>query len=186
MRIQPIGIDYDRFRPMDRSDCRRRLGWDEEETTVLFPAAPTRRSLKRWELASQVVEALQSRHGVHASLKFLMNVDPSDVPLYLNAADCVLVTSAWEAGPVVLTESLACGVPVVSVPVGYAAEMKQPMDLLYVAQPDPASLASTLAAVLRHPPRHERSPVNPTITSSDYAKYLVDAYCSAVDRVRRT
>jgi glycosyltransferase involved in cell wall biosynthesis len=47
----------------------------------------------------------------------------SDIPAVLNALDALVVASATETGPLVLLEALACGVPVVSTPVGRAPEL---------------------------------------------------------------
>jgi glycosyltransferase involved in cell wall biosynthesis len=43
-----------------------------------------------------------------------------EYPHYYHSMDCVLITSVSEGGPLCLFEALACGVPVVSTPVGWA------------------------------------------------------------------
>jgi glycosyltransferase involved in cell wall biosynthesis len=43
-----------------------------------------------------------------------------DYPALYHQMDCLLITSCTEAGPLTLFEALACGVPVVSTPVGWA------------------------------------------------------------------
>ena len=47
----------------------------------------------------------------------------SDMPAVLNALDVLVIASTTETGPLVLLEALACGVPVLSTPVGRAAEL---------------------------------------------------------------
>ncbi len=47
----------------------------------------------------------------------------SDIPAVLNALDALVIASSTETGPLVLLEALACGVPVVSTPVGRAPEL---------------------------------------------------------------
>ncbi len=32
----PLGVDRDLFHPLDRRDCRARLGWDDEDVVVLY------------------------------------------------------------------------------------------------------------------------------------------------------
>ena len=50
----------------------------------------------------------------------------ADLPAVLNALDVLVVASERETGPLVLLEALACGVPVISTPVGRAAELLSP------------------------------------------------------------
>ena len=47
----------------------------------------------------------------------------ADMPAVLNALDVLVVASRTETAPMVLLEALACGVPVVSTPVGRAPEL---------------------------------------------------------------
>ena len=47
---------------------------------------------------------------------------PDSVPLILNASDALLVTSRYEGSPNIVKEAMACGLPVVTVPVGDVAE----------------------------------------------------------------
>ena len=52
----------------------------------------------------------------------LGDVDPDQVPLYVNAANAVLVPSEREGFGLAVLEALACDVPVLSTPVGIAPE----------------------------------------------------------------
>lgn len=173
--VMETGTDVGLFRPEDRSACRRRLGWDTGRHVVLFGAAPER-AVKRYELAVEACRTLADRFGLDVALRALGGVPPASVPTYLNAADCLLITSDWEAGPIVFTEALACGVPVVTVPVGYAAEARWPPDYVRVAAPTPHTLAAALADVLRSAPVHERPKDLALPTEAEYAARLVALY----------
>ena len=48
------------------------------------------------------------------------SIEPERMPLWLNAADAVLVTSDYEGFGMAAVEALACEVPVLSTPVGIA------------------------------------------------------------------
>src|SRR6266516_2528225 len=37
--VIPCGVDTERFRPIDRAEARRRLGWDERSTYILLPGS---------------------------------------------------------------------------------------------------------------------------------------------------
>jgi glycosyltransferase involved in cell wall biosynthesis len=79
-----------------------------------LPADPARPE-KQYELAQAVAGEVP--------LLVLKGVDPSEVPLGVNAVNAVLVTSERETfGPAVL-EALACDVPVLATPVGIAPDV---------------------------------------------------------------
>jgi teichuronic acid biosynthesis glycosyltransferase TuaC len=104
-------VDLERFRPLPRPEARARLGLDPEEPCVLFPADPARPE-KRHDRA--LAAAVGAR--VHA----LGRVAPDQVPLWVNAANAVLVPSEREGFGLAALEALACDVPVLATPVGIA------------------------------------------------------------------
>jgi glycosyltransferase involved in cell wall biosynthesis len=111
--VLPCGVDTDRFVPIERAQARRRLGLDPERPCLLFPADPARPE-KRYD------RALQLAGGV--PLLTLGAVDPERVPLYVNAANAVLVTSEREGFGLAVLEALACDVPVLATSCGIAPE----------------------------------------------------------------
>ena len=111
--VLPCGANLTRFRPESRSDARERLGLDPGGRYLLFPAAPSRR-VKRYDRAQEVARTLD------AELLSGDGVDSEQMPLWMNAANAVLVTSDNEGFGLVAVEALACNVPVVSTPVGIA------------------------------------------------------------------
>jgi glycosyltransferase involved in cell wall biosynthesis len=113
--VLPCGVDLGRFRPIDRAQARRELGLAIHNRYLLFPADPARTE-KRYDRASGLAEALGAR------LLTLGAVDPERVPLFVNAADAVLVTSDREGFGLAVLEALACDVPVLATPRGIAPE----------------------------------------------------------------
>jgi glycosyltransferase involved in cell wall biosynthesis len=113
LEVLPCGVDTKRFHRIERSEARRALGLDEAGPYLLFAANPARRE-KRYERAVQV--AGETR------LLVLNRVEPGEVPLWVNAANAVLVTSERESFGLAVLEALACDVPVLATPVGIAPE----------------------------------------------------------------
>ncbi|HTQ69423.1 MAG TPA: glycosyltransferase [Solirubrobacteraceae bacterium] len=113
--VLPTGVDTDRFAPMPRSRARAALGLAEDGRYLLFAADPSRRE-KRHDLALALARAA----GVE--LLALGHVAPQEVPLWVNAADAVLVPSDREGFGLAVLEALACDVPVLATPVGIHAE----------------------------------------------------------------
>ena len=144
--IVPNGIDLERFRPLDRQECRRQLGWDAEQRHVLFPASPARPE-KRFALAEAGVSMLED-DGLGATLHSLDGVRHDDVPIWLNAADVVLLTSAYEGSPNAVKEALACDVAIVSVDVGDVAERLRGIEGCHVADATPEGVAQKLRLAL--------------------------------------
>ena len=109
--VLPCGVDLERFRPVDRADARRALGLDPAGPYVLFPADPARPE-KRYDRARTAAGDIP--------LLTLGGVDPAQVPLWINAANAVLVPSEREGFGLAALEALACDVPVLATPVGVA------------------------------------------------------------------
>src|SRR3954452_8405476 len=112
--VLPVGIDLDRFKPMPRAAARAALDLDQTGRYLLFPSDPARHE-KRHDRASAVARE------VDAQLLAYGQVDPERVPLYINAASAVVVTSEREGFGLAALEALACDVPVLATDVGIAA-----------------------------------------------------------------
>ena len=146
VRVIPCGVDLERFKPMNPEVCRQKLGWDSSRLQVLFPAN-TGDPVKRPWLAQSAVRALEDI-GVKADLRVLSGVPYAEVPLWINASHVLILTSLHEGSPTVVKESLACGVPVVSVDVGDVAERIAGIVGCHLAEAQPKDLALKLAEVL--------------------------------------
>jgi glycosyltransferase involved in cell wall biosynthesis len=114
--VLPCGVNLDRFRPIDRREARTALGLDPDTRYLLFPADPARPE-KRFDRA----ESLASSVGVGAELLTYGARHPDEIPLMVNAANAVLLTSEREGFGLAPLEALACDVPVLATDVGVAA-----------------------------------------------------------------
>jgi glycosyltransferase involved in cell wall biosynthesis len=110
-KVIPVGVALERFQPMPRAQARAKLGLHLDGAQLLFPADPARTE-KRHDLALELAQA------VGAPLLNLGGVPPERVPLYVNAANAVLVPSQREGFGLAVLEALACNVPVLATPVG--------------------------------------------------------------------
>ena len=112
--VLPAGVDIRRFEPIARADARAQLRLDPYRPYLLFPADPSRKE-KRYDRALAVAGDVP--------LLALHDVDPAQVPLWVNAANAVLVPSEREGFGLGVLEALACDVPVLATPVGIAPEV---------------------------------------------------------------
>lgn len=114
-RLIPAGIDTELFRPIPRAEARRALGMPLDSRLVLFVGDPSRPE-KRFDLARSAMDLL-NRH-LSAELIVIHQIPHTQVPLYMNACDILLVTSLSEGSPNAVKEALACNLNIVSTDVG--------------------------------------------------------------------
>jgi glycosyltransferase involved in cell wall biosynthesis len=182
----PAGIDIDLFQPIDTHEAKRRLGLADDTRYVLFPSVPSRVE-KRYELASRAVAMLRERWPGMGDVELiaLNNVPHEDVPLYMNASEVVLLTSAFEASPVVIREALACNVPVLSTDVGDARVMLHGIAGCAIVPPDPERIAESLRAALASPRRVAGREAMRPYSLENTARQIVELYRGVIERHRR-
>lgn len=176
--VLPCGPDLGRFRPQSRAEARQQLGLDPEGRYLFFPANP-KRAEKRVDRALEVAAASG------AELLTGGSIDPDQMPLWVNAANAVLVTSDYEGFGLTCVEALACNVPVLSTPVGIA-----PFALAGIAGTTcaPFDLASWSDAVRPHleasDPRVEGNRRAESLSAARMAERTIVAYRGVLDRSR--
>lgn len=119
--VIPHGVDLERFQPEPTDQARAQVGWEEDAYHVLFPYRPGR-EVKNYPLAERVVEAVDDELDRPVTLEAVCGVPQSEFTTYMNAADCLLMTSKREGSPNVVKEAMACELPVVSTDVGDVRE----------------------------------------------------------------
>ncbi len=184
VQVIPCGIDLERFKPMDKVDCQRQLDWDEGSFHVVFPSN-SGDPVKRLGLASAAVAALNGA-GVRAELHYMRGVPNSQVPIWMNASDALLLTSVQEGSPTVVKEALACGVPVVSVDVGDVAERIAGIVGCHLALPKPEDLAAKLRLVQQVDGRVSAGEKIQELSARNIALKLKRFYRATLSRWHRT
>ena len=173
--ILPSGVDADVFRPEPRLGARRRLGWSDAETVALFHAGPDSK-VKRLDLA---LAAVGHAHRKVPSLRLEIldgSVSPAAIPLLMNAADCLLLTSVSEGSPTVVQEALASNLPIVSVAVGDVEERLAGVEHSIVANADAGVLGLALARLVDPPRRSDGRKTLPQFCNRRLARELKDIY----------
>ena len=136
------GIDLKTFYPIDRNTARESIGWDSNGTYVFFGGAFDNK-VKNSPLAKAAVSQIE---GVQ--LMEMRGYTRDEVNLVMNAADCLLMTSYREGGPLVVKEAMACGTPVVAVRVGDADETMTGVEGCYATSFDVNEVTSCLRQAL--------------------------------------
>jgi glycosyltransferase involved in cell wall biosynthesis len=167
----PTGIDLERFRPGEAAAARAQLGLAPDGALVGIVA--TLRSWKghRYLLEAfagladrgarlvvvgdgpqrEALEALARELGIAGRVRFAGNQD--DVAPWLRALDLFCLPSyANEGVPQALMQAMACGVPVISTPVGSIAEIVQDGETGRLVPPqDAAALRAAIESLLANP-----------------------------------
>ena len=182
--VVPTGVNIQTFVPMERNAARERLGFAREDRIVLFNAGKNS-AVKDPVLAGAAVD--EARKMIE-NLRFVVldgTADPDDIPVYMNAADCLLVTSRTEGSPTVVQEAMACNLPVVSVDVGDVSErLANVRECAVLAGRDPAALGGALAAVLREPRRSDGRAHAAALSVEAIAARLTDFYGTLLGKRR--
>jgi teichuronic acid biosynthesis glycosyltransferase TuaC len=174
VRVIPVGIDETVFQPCERNVARARLGLDPRRRYVLFAANPER-AVKRFWLAQQAVAEVR-RSLPDTELLVLHGQDLSAVPVWMNAADVLLITSAFEGGPLVHKEAMACNLPVVSVKVGDVKARLRGVQNSFVVADTKEALAAGLYKVLRSPERSDGRARIADLTATAVADRIATLY----------
>jgi len=174
-RVIPNGIDLSMFSPMLKDEARAALGWQRAGRVVLFNAGRNARA-KRLDLALAAIERARLRV---TGLRFEIlrgETAPEMMPLYLNAADCLLVTSDWEGSPNIVKEALACNLPVVAVDVGDVPERLAGVNPSRIVERCPEALGRCVAEVLQESRRSNGRDKIAHLSDKAVAQQILEVY----------
>jgi D-inositol-3-phosphate glycosyltransferase len=140
--VVPCGVDLDLFRPQDKEEARRALGYSDERIILFVGRIEPLKGIdilinavaqlgeesdfhvlivggdRRSRQQVSHLQELASDLGIGERVCFLGAVDHEQLPLYYNAADVCVVPSYYESFGLVALEAMACGTPVVASRVG--------------------------------------------------------------------
>jgi glycosyltransferase involved in cell wall biosynthesis len=168
--VLPCGPDLSRFAPLPRAEARGQLGLDPTGRYLFFPANPARPE-KRHDRAAEVAAACG------AELLSGGSIEPERMPLWLNAANAVLVTSDYEGFGMASIEALACEVPVLSTPVGIAPYALTGISGCLCAPFDTAAWSAAAQPHLDSPdPRVEGAERAASLSAARMAERVIEAY----------
>jgi len=140
--VIPNGVNLDVFQLMDHAEARKKVGFDANCKYIIWCSTPERVE-KNWPLAEEAVGLLESKisdasrtepKGFSVELVAVYNKTPEEVCTYMNAADCLLLTSDSEGSPNVIKEAMACNCPIVTTDVGDVRERLVNLEGCYVVE----------------------------------------------------
>jgi len=166
--IVPAGVDFELFRPSDKTTARTELGLNDNKQLLLYvgryvPIKGLDRLLKimpdinhenRFKLIviggdddHEKIDTLIRKLGVQKSVALIGRKNQNLLPRYYNASDMLVMPSYDESFGLVGLESLACGTPVVSTPVGIMPEIIDPKNGIIIKENDGNEMAEAIVHV---------------------------------------
>jgi glycosyltransferase involved in cell wall biosynthesis len=182
--VIPSGVDTHVFYPQPRDEARRALGWNPSERVVLFNAGndPLGKGLR---IAEAAVEVARAAIGPIRLLVSRGEIPPQQMPLHINASDCVLLASDYEGSPTIVQEAMACNVPVVTTNVGDVARRLRGVVPSRIVERSPERLGAALAEVLSFGQRSNGAEKLGEISLETTTRQLVELYNEATKDISK-
>lgn len=179
--VIPCGVDTTTFTPIERTEARKKLEWDEKQQIVLFAGAFDN-EVKNSPLAKEAVSLVPN-----STLVELRGYTREQVNLLINAANCLLMTSHREGSPVVIKEALACGTPIVSVNVGDVKDVTSGVNGCYISTYDSNDVAANIRQALSFNGKTNgpQCIVEKGLSNEMVAKRILKIYQAVIDQLKR-
>lgn len=170
VRRIPIGIEYERFKPLDKNLCRKKFDLSLDRKIILFLGRIEFQknlkllldSFKLLNVLFPETDLLIAGEGKLledyknyclkeniSSVRFLGGVNFTQTPEIINASDLLVLSSHFEGSPTVVKEALACNVPVVSTDCGDVKYVLDGLEKCYIAEFTPYSMSDKINRSLK-------------------------------------
>jgi len=179
-RVIPCGVDLDLFHPIDRKEARRILDLDSNKKYVLFPYKPALEG-KRYDLVEAAVRRARPRIP-EIEILLVNRVPQCRMPLYMNAADLMVMASMMEGSPCAVKEALAANLPVVSVAVGDTPELIGSSQGNYLVPRDATAIAEKIVEVCLSGKRSNGRAQVERLSTEKVARQILEVYASTVQK----
>jgi len=170
IELIPNGVDCDKFKILDKDECRTKLGLSHKSKHVTYignlkPIKGVRYLIQAFldvmpDVCLNIVgdgKELNNLEKMAVDLQLAERVrffgrQPHEaIPLWINASDCLCLPSLNEGCPNVVLESLACGRPVVASRVGAVPDLLDSEDKGIMVEPgNEKALARAIKQIIMH------------------------------------
>ena len=116
-------------------------------------------------------------------IRFTGEQTPQQVKEWMDASDCFVLFSNYETAAVVLEEAAACGLPIISTPVGIAEELIDATTGSIVPVKDIKSLVEAMSAMIDNSEKYDRDKIREKAKKYSFDKIghqLVEIYSDII------
>ena len=154
------------------------MGLDPRQKLVLFPYDPTE-ARKRFDLIEAAVAKAREQVPELEVLQ-VRGVTRERLPLYLNAADVLVLASMFEGSPNAVKEAMAVNLPVITVAVGDAADLIGPTEGCFLVPREVEAIAARIVEVCHRSARTRGRDWITRLAMPNVAKQIVEVYDRAI------
>ncbi len=171
-KVIPVGVNVSKFKEYCVFKCRSRLNLNTHKKILFFLADPSRPE-KNYELLEKSLTDVKHPYKLITA----GNIKYEEMPYYMNAADILILTSKYEASPMVIKEAMACNKTVISTDVGDVKEIFEDTNGCYLTS-DIENLSDLLNTFLNNVPTSEgrKRLIKLGLTQEDVAKKIFTVY----------
>jgi glycosyltransferase involved in cell wall biosynthesis len=161
---------------MDHTRARTTLGWPAKGRVALYVADPAELR-KRYALSVASVERART---ILPDLRLVVahQINPSLIPIYMNAADCLVLLSRMEGSPNVVKEALMCNLPIIATKVGDIPELLCDVEPSSCVDPTVEAVSAALVTYLRVPSRSNGRARSGRVAADAISDRLLAIYAS--------
>ncbi len=175
--VIPNGVDLRVFKVQDYQATRAQLGWGLDERIIFFNAGVSPQH-KGMGLVEAAIEHARQRLPTIRLVVAKGDITYEQMPLFMNAADCLVLASYKEGSPTVTKEAMACNLPVVTVEVGDVVKQLAGVVPTEIVPRDAVALGEALVRILREPQRSNGREKVKQLDIPCIAEQLVQVYQS--------
>jgi L-malate glycosyltransferase len=172
MRVIPVGVDINKFRPMSKVEVRKKHGFPEDEKIVMYVGrlaveknllflvrafALLKNQMQEVRLVligdgteRANIECEAKRLGIERHIFLYGKVAYKEMPEIINCADVIALCSHHEGSPHIFREAVACKIPIVSTRIGDAEKIIISSNIGRISNSDEKAFAGHLLTAIKN------------------------------------
>lgn len=160
----PNGVDINRFKPLDKFECRKKLGLPHDRFIVIYVGA-----FNEEKGINKVLKNLKKPKNISAiflgggpikpkgeQVLFSGIVENAKVPLFMGASDIFVLPTIMEGSSNAILEAMACGLPVISSDRPFNYDILDESVSILVDPMDVEALGKAISTLIDDPERRAR------------------------------
>lgn len=180
MVILPNGVNFDIFKPLQKENCQKEVGFNSLKKHIIFFLSNPSRTEKNLPLA---MEAIQLLSNDSVEFHTISLVQKERIPFLLNASDVLLLTSFFEGSPNIIKEAMACNIPIVTTDVGDVRTTIGDTEGCFITSYKPTDVKGCLEKALNYSKRTNGRSYIDFLDSKVIAKNLIKIYKELIGNI---